>query len=65
LLSLAASASLTVNTAVYLPSAGGTLDLVIDAGNAVAESDETNNHFFISYTVPGNCKDLPGPPVVF
>jgi hypothetical protein len=65
LLSLAASSSLPIHTAVYLPSSGGTLYLLIDARYEVAESDETNNIFFIFYSITGHCKDLSSPPVVF
>jgi hypothetical protein len=63
--SLAASTSVTMNTAVYLPKPGGEVDLLIDAGNAVAESDETNNIFFITYSYTGNCTELTFPLVVF
>jgi hypothetical protein len=50
-----------------MPTSGGELDLVIDAGgNAVVASDAINrNVFFITYMITSNCEDLASWPVVF
>jgi hypothetical protein len=65
LLSLAASTNWTLHPAVNLVSGDHALFLQIDADNNVAESNELNNRFFITYHLIGNCKDLTNPPVTF
>jgi subtilase family serine protease len=57
LLSLAASTDLTIKTAVNLPSGNHILLFYIDQSNAVAETNQNNNYFFVRYQLTGNCKD--------
>jgi hypothetical protein len=56
-LSLAASTNWTLHPMVYLLSGVHRLYLNIDAGNDVAEANENNNLFYVTYRLTGNCKD--------
>jgi len=55
-LSQAAMSGRTILFSAYLPTGVHTLTLDVDDGNAVAELNEGNNHFWLKYQLTGKCR---------
>jgi CARDB len=56
MLTQAALTHRNILTQAYLPMGVHTLTLDIDDGNAIAETNEGNNHFSLKYQLTGRCR---------